>query len=198
MEIPVVGAEPRGTALRRVVVWQTGAGSNVSVSVFAANYQRFSLLDPATGIRIKMGAPVRRPLSAVPLIETIAMFVRNNSVVPMMIDIDVIEADVIVMVMVVAMAAIVVMVVTPSPSIWTPPGLTPSSEPEAVTKSEAKADVPIIGKARAKPIGAWTADPIASDIGRVIIARAVNYHVVWTHLCPKVARSIAGVHHIRG
>jgi hypothetical protein len=51
------------------------------------------------------------------------MLMRNNTVVPMVIDVDVIKADVIVMV------TVVVMVVAPSPSVRPPPGLSPASEP---------------------------------------------------------------------
>src|SRR5438445_648018 len=120
------------------------------------NYQRFSAVDAATGIRVKMGAPVRRPLSAVPLIEAIIMLAMGNAVVPMIVKVDVIETDVIIVIM-----------VAPAPSIRPPPGMGPGSEPESVAEPEAKAHPPIVGKARAKSIGAWTAYPIASDIGRV-------------------------------
>src|SRR5882724_7762435 len=177
---------------------QPRVGGGVTVPVPSVNDQRFRARCAMTGIGIKMVAPVRGPLSSIPVIFTITVLVWHNPVVPMVIDVDVVEADVIVMVMVVAMAVIVVMVVTPSPAVRPPPGLTPGSEPEAVAKSEAKADVPIVSEARAESIGAWTADPIASDIGRIVVARAVNYDVVWTDLSAEVAGSITGVHHSRG
>ena len=169
MKIPVIGAKP----------WRVA---------FTMKYQRFSVLDAATGIRIKMGAPMRRPLSAVPRIESVIMLTTRNAMVPMVIDVDVIEADVIV----------VIMVVAPSPSKRTPPWMAPGSEPESVAESEAKAHIPIVGEARAESIGAGTADPIASDIRRVVPARAVNHDVVWTDLSAEVAGSITGVHYVGG
>jgi hypothetical protein len=101
----------------------------VVIAVAARNYQRFRVLITATGIWIKVGAPVRGPLSSIPVIVTITMLVRNNAVVPMVIDVDVIEANVIVMVMVVPMAVVVIVIVAPSPSVWPPPGLSPASKP---------------------------------------------------------------------
>src|SRR5882672_5168990 len=123
-----------------------------------------------------MGAPMRRPFAAVPLIAPKIMLAMSDAVVPMMVDIDVIEAHVIV----------VVMVVAPSPSIRPPPGMGPGSEPESVAEPEAKAHPPIVGKARAKSIGAWTAYPIASDIGRVGPAGAVNHDVIRTDLSAEI------------
>src|SRR6267378_143104 len=105
------------------MVWHARPDAGVGVAIAATNYQRFRVHSTATGIWIKMRAPVRGPLSSIPVIVTITMLVRNNAVVPMVIDVDVIEADVIVMVMV------VVMVVAPSPSVRPPPGLSPASEP---------------------------------------------------------------------
>ena len=120
MKISLIGAERAGAALRKVAGRRVQANRGVEAAVVAVKYQRFSVLDTSTGIWIKMSAPVRRPLSAVPLIKTVTMLVRNNAVVPMMVDIDVIKADVIVMIMV---------VVTPSPPERPPPGLSPASEP---------------------------------------------------------------------
>ena len=107
------------------MVWHPRPDGGVGVAIAAMNYQRFRVLRTATGIWIKMIAPVRGPLSSIPVIVTITMLVRNNSVVPMVINVNVIEADVIVMVMVVAAA----MVVAPSPSVRPPPGLSPESKP---------------------------------------------------------------------
>src|SRR5439155_26859420 len=101
VEIPVIGANPRRSPIAEIVIWHSRPYSGVGVAVVAVNYQRFSMVDTATGIGIKMRAPVRGPLSAVPRIKTITMLVRNNAVVPMVIDIDVIKADVIIMIMVV-------------------------------------------------------------------------------------------------
>src|SRR6266404_1931115 len=164
---------------------QPRVGGGVTVPVPSVNDQRFRARCAMTGIGIKMVAPVRGPLSSIPVIFTINVLVWHNPVVPMVIDVDVVEADVIVL----------VLVVTPSPAVRPPQELTPGSEPEAVAKSEVKADVPIVSEARAESIGAWTADPIASDIGRIVVARAVNYDVVWTDLSAEVAGSITGVHH---
>src|ERR1700730_17903029 len=105
----------------------------MEIAVVAVKDQGLSVLDGATGIRIKMGSPVMRPLSAIPRIETISMLIMSNPVVPMMVDIDVIEADVIVVIM-----------VAPAPAIWPPPGLSPGPEPSSVAESEAKAHVPIV------------------------------------------------------
>ena len=182
MKIPVIGVEPRGAALLNVAGWRARADS-----VGTVKYQRFSALDAAPGIRIKMGTPMRRPFSSVPLIEAIIMLTVGNAVVPMIVDVDVIEAHVIVVIM-----------VAPAPSIRPPPGMGPGSEPESVAEPETKAHSPIIGKARAKSIGAWTAYPITSDIGRVGPAGAVNHDVIRTDLSAEIARSITDVHIVGG
>src|SRR5437879_760343 len=182
MEISVIGVEPRGAPLSNVAGWRARANRECATAI-AVNDQRLSVLDAAPGIRIEMGAPVRRPLSAVPRIESIIMLAMCNPVVPMVVEIDVIEAHV-----------IVVMMVAPTPSIRPAPGMEPGSEPESVAEPEAKAHVPIVGEARAESIGARTTDPIASDVGRVVPARAINHHVVWTDLSAKVARSVTDVH----
>ena len=183
MEIPVIGVEPRGAPLRKVAAWRARANRRAKAAVVSVKDQRFSAPDGATGIRIEMGAPVRRPLSAVPRIESIVMLAARNAVIPMIVEINVIEAHVIVFIM-----------VAPAPSIRPPPRMEPGSEPEPVAEPEAKAHSPIIGKACAESIGAWTTDPITSDVGRVVPARAINHHVVWTDLSAKVARSVTDVH----
>src|SRR3989442_4444951 len=170
MEISVIGVEPRGAPLSDVAGWRARANRGCATAI-AVNDQRLSVLDAAPGIRIEMGAPVRRPLSAVPRIESIVMLAVRNAVIPMIVEINVIEAHVIVVIM-----------VAPAPSIRPPPGMEPGSEPEPVAETETKAHPPIIGKACAESIGAWTADPIASNVGRVVPACAVNHHVVWTDL----------------
>src|SRR4051812_2859296 len=91
----------------------------VRSAIAATNYQRFGVPGSATGIWIEMRAPVRGPLSAVPGIRIITMLMLSNAMVPMVIDIDVIEADVIVM----------IMMVVPSPPVRPPPGLSPGAEP---------------------------------------------------------------------
>jgi len=53
-----------------------------------------------------------------------------------------------------------------------------------------KADIPIAGKARAKSIGARTADPIASDIRRVVPTRAIDHNVVRADLGAKVNQEL--------
>src|SRR6267378_543635 len=143
MEIPVIGVESRGAArcdIMKVVVWharvnRAARNMGMEIAVVAVKNRGLSVLDGMTGIRIKMGSPVLRPLPAIPRIETISMLVMSNAVVPMVVDIDVIEADVIVVIM-----------VPPSPLVWPPPGLSPGSEPEPVAESEAKAHVPIVGE----------------------------------------------------
>src|SRR5438876_7605616 len=187
VEIPVIGANPRRSPIAEIVIWHSRPYSGVGVAVVVVNYQRFSMVDTATGIRIKMRAPVRGPLSAIPRIESIIVLTMGNAVFPMIVDIYMIETDVFVVIM-----------VAPAPSIRPPPGMCPGSEPESVAESEAKAHIPIVGKARAESIRAWTADPIASDVGRVVPACAVNHHVVWTDLSPKVTRCIADVHLVGG
>src|SRR5882724_218989 len=183
VKIPIIAAEPRGATVRNIVGRRARANRGLAAAI-AVKYQRFRVLDAATGIRIKMGAPMRRPLSAVPRIESVIMLTTRNAMVPMVIDVVVIEADVIV----------VIMVVAPSPSKRAPPWIGPGSKPESVAESEAKAHIPIVGETRAESIGAGTAYPIASDIRRVVPARAVNHHVIWTDLSTKVTRCIADVH----
>ena len=186
MEISVIGVEPRGAPLSNVAGWRARANRECATAI-AVNDQRLSVLDAAPGIRIEMGAPVRRPLSAVPRIETIIMLAVGNAVVPMMVEIDVIETHVIVVIM-----------VAPAPSIRPPPGMEPGSEPEPVAESETKAHFPIIGKACAESIGARTADPMASNVGRVGPARAVNHDVVRADLSAEIARCVTDVHIVGG
>src|SRR5258707_3861471 len=186
VKIPVIATEPRGSTVRNIVGWRARSNRAFAAAI-AVKDQRFTVLDAATGIRIKMAAPVRRPLSAVPRIESIIMLTMGNAMVPMVVDVDVIEADVIVVIM-----------VAPSPSKRTPPGMAPGSEPESVAESEAKAHIPIVGEARAESVGARTAYPIASDIRRIVPARAVNHDVVWTDFSAEVTRCIADVDIVRG
>ena len=109
----------RRTLLVNIMVGHPRPNGGVRAAIAATNYQRFGVLDAATGIRIKMRAPVRRPLSAIPRIAIVAMLMLSNAMVPMVIDVNVIEADVIVM----------IMMVVPSPSVRPPPGLSPGSKP---------------------------------------------------------------------
>ena len=146
VEIPVIGVESRSAArfdIRKVAVWHARVNSaarnmGMEIAVVAVNNRGLSVLAGATGIWIKMGSPLMRPLAAIPRIVTISMFIMSDAMVPMVIDIDVIEADVIVVIM-----------VAPSPTVWPPPGLRPDSEPGSVAESKAKAHVPIVRKARA-------------------------------------------------
>src|SRR5216117_1393788 len=95
MEISVIGVEPRGAPLSNVAGWRARANRECATAI-AVNDQRLSVLDAAPGIRIEMGAPVRRPPSAVPRIESIVMLAARNAVIPMIVEINVIEAHVIV------------------------------------------------------------------------------------------------------
>src|SRR5712675_350156 len=112
------------------------------------------------------------------------MLIMGNAVVPMVVDVDVIEADMIVIIM-----------VAPSPTVGTPPGLFPRSQPASVAESEAKPHPPIIGEARAESVGAWAAHPVTSDIWRVGPPRAVNHDVVRADLGAEVSRRVTVVHH---
>ena len=186
MEISVIGVEPRGAPLSNVAM-NVMFATPCYISAVTMNYQRFSVLDAATRIRIKMRAPVRGPLSAIPRIESIIVLTMGNAVFPMIVDIYVIETDVIVVIM-----------VAPAPSIRPPPGMEPGSEPEPFAETETKAHSPIIGKACAESIGARTADPIASNVGRVGPARAVNHYVVRADLSAEIARCVTDVHIVGG
>ena len=90
----------------------------MDAAIVAVNDERFGVLKAAAGIRIKRRSPVRGPFSAIPGIKTVIMLAMGNAVVPMVVNINVIEADVVVVIM-----------VTPSPSVCTPPRLSPASEP---------------------------------------------------------------------
>src|SRR5260370_35357733 len=99
VKIPVIAAEPRGATVRNIV-GRRARSNRGFVAAIAVKDQRLSALDAATGIRIKMGAPMRRPLSAVPRIESIIMLTMGNAMAPMVVDVDLIEADAIVVIMV--------------------------------------------------------------------------------------------------
>ena len=120
-------------------------------------------------VSIEMGAPVMRPLSAVPGIERVLMVDMYYAGTPVVIHVDVIKADV-----------PVIIAVVPSPSKRPPPGMTPRPQPDTRSKSETESHLPIIHESNPKSIRAGPADPVGSDVRRIVPTCAVNHHTVRT------------------
>src|SRR5207244_3196467 len=94
-------------------------------------------------IWVEVSAPMMRPLSAVPRVESVPVFGVGDVRSPVMIDVNVIEADV-----------IVIEVVPPTPMIWPPPRMPPRPQQFAGSKPEAESNSPVVGEPGPKSIAA--------------------------------------------
>src|SRR5277367_3866650 len=103
------------------------------------------------------------------------MVVMHHAAAPMVIKVSMVQTDV-----------KVIKVVVPTPSKRSPPGAAPRPQPWVRAKTEAEANSPIIGEPRAKPIRTGRTIPGVANVGRVIIARAINDHVVGTDLSAQI------------
>src|SRR6266404_4472553 len=100
-----------------------------------------------------MRTPMMRPLPAVPRIESIVVLDVHYAWPPVVVDVNVIKADM-----------IVIEVMPPTPFVRPPPWMAPCPQPFTGGKPETESDSPVIREAHAKAIGAGPADPIASDV----------------------------------
>src|SRR5438445_6525895 len=116
------------------------------------------------------------------------MLTMGNAVVPMIVDIHVIEADVIV---------IKVVMVPPTPAKRSPPRMAPRSQPVARCKSETEPNPPVIRESYPKPIRAGLAYPVTPYIWRIVVTGAVNHDIIRAHLCPQITRSITHIDFVR-
>src|SRR6267378_7974229 len=116
------------------------------------------------------------------------MLTMDNAVVPMIVDIDVIEADVIV---------IKVVMVSPTPAKRSPPRMAPRSQPFACCKPETEPNPPVVREPHPKPIRAGFAYPVTPHIGRIGITGAVNHDIIRAHLGTQVTRCITRIDLVR-
>ena len=123
-----------------------------------------------------MAAPVVRPFPAVPRVESVPVFGMRDVWSPVMINVNVIEADV-----------IVIEVVPPTPFIRPPPRMPPCPQPFARSKPEAESNSPVVGEPRPKSISTRPAHPIAPDVRWIVVTRAIDHDVVRTHLGAEIA-----------
>src|SRR2546428_12198578 len=118
----------------------------------------------------EVAAPIVRPFPAVPRVESVPVFGMRDAWPPVVINVNVIEADM-----------IVIEVVPPTPVIGAPPRMPPPPQPFARSKPEAEPNSPVVGEPRPKSIGAGPAHPIAPDVRRIVITRAIDHDMVRAH-----------------
>src|SRR6266404_1378407 len=147
----------------------------VKVAIVTAKSCGSGVIKRTARIGVEMRAPVMRPLPAVPRIETIVVLDVHYAWPPVVIDVDVIKADV-----------IVIEMMPPTPFVWSPPWMAPCPQPVAGAEPETEADPPVIREASPEAIGAGPADPIASNIRRIVPTRAVHHDIVRAHFSPQV------------
>src|ERR1700688_959550 len=113
----------------------------VKVAFVTANSYRSSVIKGTARVRVEMRTPTVRPLPAIPSIEPIVVLDMHYARSPMVVDVDVIEADV-----------IVIEVMPPTPFVWTPPRMAPCSQPTSGRKSETESDSPVVREAHSETI----------------------------------------------
>src|SRR5882724_12444883 len=128
-----------------------------------------------------------RPCPAVPRIEPVVMPHMHYTGTPVVINVNVIQADMIV----------VIVVVPPTPAMRAPPRMAPGPQPFTGSKAKAKTNSPVIRKSGAKSISAWLAHPVVSDIRRIVPTRAIDHDVVRAHFRAQITWSIAHINLIR-
>src|SRR5439155_12157573 len=87
----------------------------------------------------EVAAPMVRPFPTVPRVESVPVFGVRNAWSPVVINVNVIEADV-----------IVIEVVPPTPLIRPPPRMPPCPQPFARPKSEAEPNPPVVREPHSK------------------------------------------------
>ena len=158
----------------------------VEVALVPTYVRNSGVLQGAARVGVEVGAPIVRPLVAVPCIETVIVLDVHNAGLPMMVDVNMIEADV-----------TVIKVVMPAPTKWPPPRVTPGSQPLACSESKAETNAPVIGKSDSKSISAGPADPLISDVRRVRPPRAIDYDVLRADVRAEIAGRITDVNDVR-
>src|SRR5439155_17951341 len=148
----------------------------VEISVVGAVLLDTLAVKGVTRIWVEVSAPIVRPFTTVPRVEPVAVLSMRDPRPPVVINVNVIEADV-----------IVIEVVPPTPFIRPPPRMAPRPQPFACSKPEAEPNSPVVGEPRPKSIGAGPAKPVASDVGRIVPTRAIDHDVVRTHLGAEIA-----------
>src|SRR5438876_8734646 len=126
-----------------------------------------------------------RPLPAVPGVESIVVLDMHDAWSPMVINIDMIEADV-----------PVIKVVPPAPAIGPPPWMAPGPQPFPSAKPEAKPNPPINCEPYPKPVRTGPAHPDIPDIRRIVIASSINHDIVRADLSTEVTGRVSRINHI--
>src|SRR6185436_18427996 len=140
------------------------------------------MVEAAARVWTKVGAPTVRPLPAVPRVESVPVFGMRDAWPPVVINVNVIEADV-----------IVIKVVPPSPMIGPPPRMTPGPQPFACSKPKAEPNSPVVGEPHPKSISAGPAYPVASDIRRIVVARAIDHDMVRAHFSAEITGRVTSI-----
>ena len=169
--------------------WRGCGNTSLCVEIaLVPTYVRDSgVLQGAARVGVEVGAPIVRPLVSVPGIESVIVLHVHNAGLPMVVNVNMIEAHV-----------TVIKVVMPAPTKWPPPGVTPGSQPFACSESKAESNAPVIGKSDSKSISAGPADPLISDVGRVRPARAIDYDMVRADFRAEITGGITDVNDVRG
>ncbi len=124
--------------------WHYGRFCNlrVEIAVVGAKRRDTGMVEGMARIWTEVAAPIARPFPTVPRVESIPVFGVRDARPPVVINVNVIEADV-----------IVIEVVPPPPFIRPPPRMPPRPQPFAGAKSEAEPNPPVVGEPRPKSIG---------------------------------------------
>src|SRR6266481_9618523 len=106
---------------------------------------------------------------------------------PVLINTDMVEADVIV----------ITVVMMPTPTTRSPPRMAPGAQPCAGPKPEAETYSPIIREAYAKTVGAWPTHPVSPDVRRIVITGAIDHDRIRADFRAQITGRITYVHYVR-
>src|SRR6266481_3357832 len=159
----------------------------VKVAIVAAEPRNAAVIECTARVGVKVGAPIMRPLPAVPRVEPIIMFGMHDAWPPVVINVNVIEAD---------MA--VIKVVVPAPAIWTPPRVAPCPQPTSGGKPETEPNPPVVREPHPKSIRARPAYPVIADVRRIVITGAIDHDVIRAHLGAQITGCITHIDLVRG
>src|SRR6266852_1937975 len=120
----------------------------VEIAMVGAKTLDTGVIERTARVGVEVSAPIVRPFPAVPRVESIVMLDMHHAGSPVMIDVDMIEADV-----------IVIKVVPPTPAIRPPPRMAPRPQPFAGSKPEAEPHSPIVREPHSKPVRTGPANP---------------------------------------
>ena len=126
--------------------WYYGRSWNLRVEIAVVGAKRCATGMVVARIWAEVAAPIVRPFPTVPRVESVPVFGVRNAWSPVVINVNVIEADV-----------NVIEVVPPTPLIRPPPRMPPRPQPFACSKPEAESLPPVVSEPRPKSISAGRA-----------------------------------------